>query len=476
MSQPDPAALPPLLLQRVKLLVSKHPLLSEQSFTKYYFEMFHEDLNPGSVGHCSISSLLYSLAFLKVVHLTYENFGVTIKPSKSTLVQTKIITENECDLTELDNTTSFKDEDGIFPPHDCVLHYNLSVEELPHWMKEGETFPVVITQVETPTKFWFNLQQTGHLDRVQKVMEKMDELYKSIKGDMYSVKNTKALRPGNVLAATYKKEGYHRVMVIEVVDINVVKIFYVDYGTVENQKVKNCRFLLKDFATFPGQAIQARLWGVKPVGGGKGWGSGNKARDKLVELTDTLEGSLVAKIMAGITRKEVTVKGADDLEEDRGLAMSLLDIFVGDEGLDIATELVMEGVAEWDVWDVQEEVEIDGGSGNTVLKVVKYPGRDAVMLDKNTRNGRTTSDDKVSDSDEPKPSPYLRLLRMQEDNLKSLDKLLEANGKGTMEDRSQIAKSWTRRRCLKEISEKREEREKWELMHLIDDELFPLPM
>merc|ERR1719233_1988637 len=222
-----------------------------------------------------------------------------------------------------------------------------------------------------------------------------------------TVKNTKVLRPGNVLAATYKKEGYHRVMVIEVVDINVVKIFYVDYGTVENQKVKNCRFLLKDFATFPGQAIQARLWGVKPVGGGKGWGSGNKARDKLVELTETLEGSLVAKIMAGITRKEVTVKGAHDLEEDRGLALSLLDIFAGDEGLDIATELVTEGVAEWDVWDVQEEVEIE--TGNTVLKVVKYPGHDEELLVEKIGNSKTGVD-VVDESDEVRPSPYLRLL------------------------------------------------------------------
>merc|ERR1719244_1283582 len=333
------------------------------------------------------------------------------------------------------------------------------------------TFPVVITQVESPTKFWFNLQQSGHLDRVKKIMEKMDELYKGKKGDNYRIKSTEMLRPGNVLAATYKMEGYHRVMVIEVVDLSTVKVFYVDYGTVENQKVRQCRFLHKDFLVLPGQAIQARLWGVKPVGGGKRWGSGNRARDKMVELTDTLEGSLVAKIMAGVTRKEVIVKGADELEEDRGLALSLLDIFVGDAGLDIATDLVKEGVAEWDVWDVQEEVEI--GTGNTVLKVVKYPGHDEELLDKKIGNSKTGVD-VVDESDELKPSPYLRLLRLQEDNLKRLNKLLEDSVNGGEDDREWKAKSWTRKRCAREICEKREAREKYELINPIDGELYPL--
>ena len=53
--------------------------------------------------------------------------------------------------------------------------------------------------------------------------------------------------------------------------------------------MKHCRFLHKQFVSLPGQAIQARLWGVRPVGGGRRWGKGNKARDKLV---DTLKGGL----------------------------------------------------------------------------------------------------------------------------------------------------------------------------------------
>ena len=182
----DTPALPPILLQRIKLLVSKHPVLSEQSFTAYFFEMFHEDLDPVAAGHPSISSLLYTLACLKVVHLTYGNFGMIIKPSLGTLKETRKAREG-FDLTELDNITTFQHEESVSLPMDCVLSHNLPVEELPHWMKEGETrmmtregydltelvnittsqnlpveelpqlmkegetFPVVITQVESPT-------------------------------------------------------------------------------------------------------------------------------------------------------------------------------------------------------------------------------------------------------------------------------------------------------------------------------------
>ena len=168
----------------------------------------------------------------------------------------------------------------------------LPVEELPARLREGETFPVVVPQVESPSQFWFNLQQTGYFDRAKDTMDRMDMFYTGVRGDMYRFVNTDQLRPGNVLAARYQTGRFHRALIIRLVDSSVVRLFFVDYGTVDNQKVKHCRFLHKQFVISPGQAIQARLWGVRPVGGGRRWGKGNKARDKLVELVDTLGGGL----------------------------------------------------------------------------------------------------------------------------------------------------------------------------------------
>ena len=109
------------------------------------------------------------------------------------------------------------------------------------------------------------------------------------------------------------------------------------------------------------------------VGGEGSWvrekvGQGNK----LVELVDTLGGGLVVQIKAGVIRKEVTLKGEDEQEEERGLALSLTHEC--DDCLDVGTQLVIEGIAEWEVWNVEEEDVMEGYEG-AVCKVVKYPSQ-----------------------------------------------------------------------------------------------------
>ena len=135
----------------------------------------------------------------------------------------------------------------------------LPVEELPARLREGETFPVVVTQVESPSKFCFKLQQTGYSDRVNDTMNRMDMFYTGVGEDMYRLVNTDHFRPGNLLAVRYQTGGFHSDLFIRVVDSSAVRVFIVDYRTVENQNVKNCRCLHKQFVSLPGQAIHARL-------------------------------------------------------------------------------------------------------------------------------------------------------------------------------------------------------------------------
>ena len=49
---------------------------------------------------------------------------------------------------------------------------------------------MVVTQVESPSKFWFYLQQTGYLDRMKDTMDRMDMSYTGVRGDMYRLVNT----------------------------------------------------------------------------------------------------------------------------------------------------------------------------------------------------------------------------------------------------------------------------------------------
>ena len=149
-------SLPPLLLQQAKILVTKYPLLNEKSFGLRFHKLFHQHLEPGDSGHPSMNSLLCSLASAKVLFLAYENFSVMIKPSRKTLMETKGVGDDS-DLMELDTLASKSVVSSVLPPEDTVLRYVLPVEELPARLREGETFPVVVTQVESPSQFWFNL-------------------------------------------------------------------------------------------------------------------------------------------------------------------------------------------------------------------------------------------------------------------------------------------------------------------------------
>ena len=57
-----------------------------------------------------------------------------------------------------------------------------------------------------------------------------------------------------------------------------------------------------------------------------------------------LGGDLGGAEQGRCVKKEVTVKGEDELEEEGGLALSLIDVLEGDNGLDVGTQLVMEGM------------------------------------------------------------------------------------------------------------------------------------
>ena len=136
--------------------------------------MFH--LEPGDSSHPSMNSLLCSLASAKVLLLADENVAVRIRPSRGTLRETKGVGDDS-DLMALDTLAGKSVVNSVLPPEDTVLRYVLPVEELPARLREGETFPVVVTQVESPSKFWFNLQQTGYFDRAKDTMDRMDMFY-----------------------------------------------------------------------------------------------------------------------------------------------------------------------------------------------------------------------------------------------------------------------------------------------------------
>ena len=137
----------------------------------------------------------------------------------------------------------------------------------------------------------------------------------------------------------------------------------------------------------------------------------------------------------------------------------------------------MEGVAEWEVQDVEEEVVV-GGYEDAVTKVkYQFPefyDKEAPVVKRSGKSKLDRNDEvQKKDSEVLTPSPYLQLLRVHEENLRRLVKILEVEEEGgtDVEDGSKRAKMWARKRNLEEIRKKREEREELELINLIDREL-----
>ena len=86
-------------------------------------------------------------------------------------------------------------------PLDAALSSVFRCQILPSDFKEGTNFPAVVTQIEDPGKFFFNIYSDQHFHRVGDVMNEMDDLYFSQAGNKCRIRSWRDLSPGIALAA-----------------------------------------------------------------------------------------------------------------------------------------------------------------------------------------------------------------------------------------------------------------------------------
>ena len=91
---------------------------------------------------------------------------------------------------------------------------------------------MVVSDLEGPEKFWFQLYGPNHYTALQSLMEDLDKFYKSASGDRYKVENITEVKVGTVLAAKFQGV-YHRVVLKKILPnkIRMAKLEYIDYGT-----------------------------------------------------------------------------------------------------------------------------------------------------------------------------------------------------------------------------------------------------
>ena len=94
---------------------------------------------------------------------------------------------------------------------------------------------MVVSDLEGPEKFWFQIYGPNHYTALQSLMKDLDNFYKSVTGDSYMIQDITGLKLGTVLAAKFQ-DVYHRVVLKSIMPHNMkVKLEYIDYGTKEFQ-------------------------------------------------------------------------------------------------------------------------------------------------------------------------------------------------------------------------------------------------
>ena len=104
-------------------------------------------------------------------------------------------------------------------------------------------------------------------------------------------------------------------------------------------------------------------------------------------------------------------------------------------------------MAEWEVWDVEEEYVMEGYEG-AVCKVVKYPSqsksaanaKDIKLKVGDNVNSGLVNNKAATETDVTNKSSYLQLLTVQEDNMRRLEEVLREKDDGDDKDREARAR------------------------------------
>lgn len=146
---------------------------------------------------------------------------------------------------------------------------------LPHYEQlrpqqsfEGDT--IFISEVNSPSQFWFQPgDSTATLNQLHRDMK---TLYGSLEVDYTLAFGSFA--PGLLVACNVEPAlpGWYRALVTETFGdtSEVVRLFFLDYGTVCNVYKKNCKILAQRFLQIPQLSYRGRL-GILPPGQQNFW-------------------------------------------------------------------------------------------------------------------------------------------------------------------------------------------------------------
>ncbi|XP_054270330.1 uncharacterized protein LOC128991457 isoform X1 [Macrosteles quadrilineatus] len=153
---------------------------------------------------------------------------------------------------------------GMVPSEVVKYGEEIPMQALPPVQDSGPDDPLMelevrIGEVMSPTYFYFMLSNS--YESLENMMDDLHFLYQR-EEDKYKIP-IPYIRKDLYCAVKYC-EFWHRAKVVEVKGNGIAAIEYIDYGTPATKECSHLRFLTKDFAQLPAQAICGKLIGVKP--------------------------------------------------------------------------------------------------------------------------------------------------------------------------------------------------------------------
>lgn len=120
-------------------------------------------------------------------------------------------------------------------------------------------FTVQMLEAINPQRFWF--ARYAEVKELNELMKKMNKFYE--KADLKIEEQD--LRQGLYVAVSFSNL-WHRGMILKVLPGGMVRIFYVDFGTVEDVMVNaKVRYITEDFIALPATAQRGVLSHVEPI-------------------------------------------------------------------------------------------------------------------------------------------------------------------------------------------------------------------
>ncbi|XP_062545325.1 uncharacterized protein LOC134211930 isoform X1 [Armigeres subalbatus] len=191
---------------------------------------------------------------LSQLQSTLQEMTITATPTKPSKVRSNDAIPDDAVLALIN---SLEIPDGAMNLTDSI-----ETQKIPAGIVPKQSVQIFVTEVHNPNRLWYHMGENAN--KIDELMNEIDAHYTHMERDEWR------LKPSNVAVGLYcvaKFAGmWHRGKIVSDLAHNKVRVFYIDYGTVSEQELKDIKFMAKCFASMPAQSMRASLAYVKPVG------------------------------------------------------------------------------------------------------------------------------------------------------------------------------------------------------------------